>query len=386
MRSYYDVIVIGGGINGVLCAIGLEKAGVSTVVLEERDSLLSNMKDRVFAIARRSKEILEFYGVWEEKAGYGKIDHIMIYDEGGCTSVHYDKKFVDNMPMGYVVEAEELAKDIKKGIRFDYITSSPYETLTRSGGFAEVSLADGTKLKASLVICADGKASKLRKLLDMPAIDYNFGQSCIICNIRHGRNHSNTAIEHFYPSGPFAILPMGGGFTSSIVWTEKTITAEKLFNSDNFERELEKKCSFFLGKLELASERKIFNISMSFLKKQFSDRVIFMGDAAHTIHPLAGQGLNLGIREGMAISNILGKYNKLGTDLGQKFILQEIENSRILDNLSMAAVTTITNSLFSSNSLIRKVIRRAAMSIVDMSPLLKRKLMTHAMGISKLCE
>ncbi|WP_248887222.1 FAD-dependent monooxygenase [Anaplasma phagocytophilum] len=388
MSNYYDVVILGGGINGVLCAIGLSHKDISVLVIEERDAILDGNQGRVYAFSKRSKEILENFSVWNEEIKSSHIDHIMIYDGNSCSSVHYDRVLVDNQPMGYVVEASEIVKFMHQKLNFDVITSSYCKLFIVKDGFAEIYLSCGKKIYTKLVVCAEGKNSRFRNSSSLKTINYAFGQGFIVCNINHEKHHRNTAIEHFCTNGPFAILPMYGGYSSSIVWTEKYEMAQLIQNLpiEEFTKLLQEKCSDFLGKIEVNSKINCYKTSMSLLKKIFINRAIIIGDAAHAIHPVAGQGLNLGIRDVGILVEIIEKYNKLGSDMGQKFILQEIANRRLLDNVSMSLVTTGINSIFSSDSAILKVARRATMSMVEMSPTLKKMLMSHAMGISLICK
>ncbi|QLL66335.1 2-octaprenyl-3-methyl-6-methoxy-1,4-benzoquinol hydroxylase [Anaplasma phagocytophilum str. Norway variant1] len=388
VSNYYDVVILGGGINGVLCAIGLSHKDISVLVVEERDAILDGNQGRVYAFSKRSKEILENFSVWNDGIRSSPIDHIMIYDGNSCSSVHYDRVLVDNQPMGYVVEASEIAKFMHQKLNFDVITSSSCKLFTVKDGFAEIYLSCGKKIYTKLIVCAEGKNSRFRNSLSLKTINYAFGQGFIVCNINHEKHHRNTAIEHFCINGPFAILPMYGGYSSSIVWTEKYEMAQLIQNLpiEEFTKLLQEKCSDFLGKIEVTSKINCYKTSMSLLKKIFINRAIIIGDAAHAIHPVAGQGLNLGIRDVGILVEIIEKYHKLGSDIGQRFILQEIDNRRLLDNVSMSFVCTGINSIFSNDSAILKVARRAAMSVVEMSPTLKKILMSHAMGISSICK
>ncbi|SBO32666.1 2-octaprenylphenol hydroxylase [Anaplasma phagocytophilum] len=388
MSNYYDVVILGGGINGVLCAIGLSHKDISVLVVEERDAILDGNQGRVYAFSKRSKEILENFSVWNDGIRSSPIDHIMIYDGNSCSSVHYDRVLVDDQPMGYVVEASEIAKFMHQKLNFDVITSSSCKLFTVKDGFAEIYLSCGKKIYTKLVVCAEGKNSRFRNSLSLKTINYAFGQGFIVCNINHEKHHRNTAIEHFCTNGPSAILPMYGGYSSSIVWTEKYEMAQLIQNLpiEEFTKLLQEKFSDFLGKIEVNSKINCYKTSMSLLKKIFINRAIIIGDAAHAIHPIAGQGLNLGMRDVGVLVEIIEKYHKLGSDIGQKFILQEIDNRRLLDNVSMSFVCTGINSIFSNDSAILKVARRAAMSVVEMSPTLKKILMSHAMGISSICK
>ena len=379
-------MVLGSGLNGMLSSIGLCQAGLSVLVVEKREEILPGVEERVFAISKKSKDIIEPLKIWDDNIGSAPIKHIMIHDRDSYSYIHYDHALVCEEPMGYVVEARELAKSIKKHIQFDVVTSDSCESVATRDGFAEVRLHSGNIIKTRLVVCGEGKNSSLRSVLSIKTINYDFQQSCLICNVNHKKNHCDTAIEHFFPGGPLAVLPMKGGFSSSIVLTEKSYIAEMLckLSTEEFKKELEKKCSYFLGDIEVASRIHCFRISMVFSEKQYKGRVILLGDAWHAIHPIAGQGLNLGIRDSNVLVDVIKKYHMLGSDIGQEFVLKEIENRRLLDNFSMLFATAGINYIFARNSSLIKMGRRAIMSVVEMSPYIKKKLIEHAMGMSPI--
>ena len=386
MSRFYDVIVLGGGFNGVMCGVGLSQSGLSVLLVEKKEEILPGIEERVFALSKKSRCILEGFDIWNDNLGCSPIEHIVIYDGDSCSYVHYDHALVGNEPMGYIVEAKELAKSIKEKIRFDIVTSDVYESITTRGGFTELRLISGTMLRSRLVVCCEGKNSLLRDIMSIKTMHYDFKQSCFVCNVHHTKQHYNTAIEHFFPGGPFAVLPMKGGFTSSIVMTERSDIAAMLCKipTKEFQIELEKKCSAFLGDIEITSGVHCFGISMVFSEKQYKERVILLGDSYHAIHPIAGQGLNLGIRDINVLVDVIKKYNNFGSDIGHEFILKEIENRRLLDNFSMSLMTTGMNYVFTRSSTLIKIIRRALMSIVEMSPYVKKALIKHAMGISSI--
>ena len=386
VSRYYDVIVLGGGFNGVLCGIGLSRSGLSVLLVEKKEEILLGVEERVFALSKKSKSILEELDIWSDHLGCAPINHIMIYDGSSCSYVHYDYALVGSQPMGYIVEAKELAKSIRDKIGFDVVTSDIYESIATKGGFIELRLSSGTMLRSRLVVCCEGKNSPLRDIMSIKTMKYDFNQSCFTCNVQHTKHHYNTAIEHFFPGGPFAVLPMRGGFTSSIVMTERSDVAEMLCKvpTQEFQIELEKKCSSFLGNVEITSGIHCFKISMVFSEKQYKGRVILLGDSYHAIHPIAGQGLNLGIRDVNVLVDVIRKYNSLGSDIGHEFILKEIENRRLLDNFSMSLITTGMNYVFTRSSTLIKIARRAIMSMVEMSPHVKKALIEHAMGISSI--
>ena len=382
------MVIFGGGIIGVACGIGLSRAGVSVLLVEKREEILQNASERVFAINRKTKDILLSLGVWSEKLDSAKIEHIMIYDEDSPAQVHYDHATVGPEPMGYVVDSRDLSLSLSQNVDFEVQCNAMGVNINANSGRAEVLLDNGRKIIAKLVIGTDGKNSVLRKTLGIKDLSYNFDQSCIVCNVSHEKHHKKTAVEHFNKNGPFAMLPMGDGYKTSIVWTENTQRAIALKNLKlaDFTAALQEKCFYHLGKIEVQSKVLYWPLSMLLAKSQVGRNAVLLGDSAHAIHPVAGQGLNLGLRDVGLLVEILKRYKATGTDLGRKFLLNEFQDKRALDNVSMAVMTTLVNSTFSSDSFLLKLMRRIALATVEFSPRIKRGLISHAMGLSTICE
>ncbi|MCU7612314.1 FAD-dependent monooxygenase [Anaplasma capra] len=389
MVHYCDVVILGGGVNGVLTGIGLTKHGIKTAIIEQKGEILNNLEHRVFSISRKSKEIFECFGVWEKNGNYCPLEDILIFDGNGSPSIRYSHKLVGNEPMGYTITGKEILSILKKNTKeINLLTSTSYSSVDVDSGFIEISLSGGKKVISRLAICAEGKNSKFRQLQSIETFVHEYHQRCITCNIKHERPHRNIAIEHFFSSGPFAILPMYGGYDSSIVWTEKCETAKMILQLpiDEFESELYKKCGEHTGCIKINGKILGFPVSMVIAKRQYAERSILVGDAFHSIHPVAGQGLNVGIRDVAIVVEVLSKYYKLGSDIGQRFISKEIENRRLLDNYLMSLATFGINSIFSNKSTAIKTVRGFGMSIIEMLPSIKKRLITHAMGMSIICN
>ncbi len=385
--KYYDVVISGAGINGIITAIALNQLSVSIALIDKNKILSSIPKDRVFALSRKSQEILDKFNIWNNIKEHCPILDILIKDEDSSVFTHYDYKSVSDNPMGYIVESKFLCDAFKKHIKkINLYSECTYNSVNITNDLVRIELTNNTTLVTSLLISAEGKNSKLRQIFDIPSINHDYSQSSIICNVKHTNNHNNLAIEHFFHGGPFAILPMYDGYKSSVVWTNKTHISEMFMklSKQDFMAELEKKCAPYLNDIRLDSEIKCFPLHLMFAKCLYKNRLVLIGDAAHSIHPIAGQGLNLGIRDIEKLVNNIKSAKQYGIDIGSLYILKNFSYDRYFDNLSMAVLTTCIDGIFSRKSCIAKIVRRSGLFIVQNSETIKSYMIKHAMGIGKL--
>lgn len=381
----YDVIISGGGLLGLIAAIGLSNNSISVAVIEK--NILPRVIDdnRAFAISQGSKKILEKLGIWQfiENEAEPILD-ICILDGNSPVTVHYDHKIVGLEPMGYVVDNSIIWNAINDNFldKLDVYSSCSYKTISCDSGYAEVTLDNGQELISSLFICAEGKHSKIPELFSIPVVKFNYKQNSMVFNVKHELHHQNLAVERFFPGGPFAILPMKGGYASSIVWTENSDIVKMLMNLSEreFVTELAKRFGSYLGKIELEQKRKSYPLSFAFLKKIYKDRALIIGDAAHSIHPVAGQGLNLGMRDIEAVITHITNAKATGIDVGSSYLLRNISRERYFDNLTMALATDGLNRIFSNRIFCVKTLRNLGLVAVENSNFLKKRFIRHAMG------
>ncbi|ABD44863.1 ubiquinone biosynthesis hydroxylase, UbiH/UbiF/VisC/COQ6 family protein [Ehrlichia chaffeensis str. Heartland] len=384
--KYYDVVISGAGINGMITAIALSQLSISTALIDKNKILLSIPKDRVFALSRRSQEILDKFNIWNNIKEHCPILDILIKDEDSSIFTHYDHKSISDNPMGYIVESKFLCDAFKKHIKkINLYSECTYKSVNITNDLVRIELTDNTILLTSLLISAEGKNSTLRQIFDIPSINHDYSQSSIICNIKHTNHHNNLAIEHFFHGGPFAILPMYDGYRSSVVWTNKTQISEMLMKlkKQDFMAELEKKCAPYVNDIKLDSEIKCFPLHLMFAKHLYKNRFALIGDAAHSIHPIAGQGLNLGIRDIDKLVNHIKSAKQYGIDIGSNYVLKNFSYDRYFDNSSMAILTTLIDGIFTKKSCTAKIARRFGLFIVQNSKSIKNYMIKHAMGIGK---
>ncbi|MCE3233570.1 MAG: 2-polyprenyl-6-methoxyphenol hydroxylase [Rickettsiaceae bacterium] len=385
-----EVIIIGGGLTGMLMACALAQKQISVALIESEDLQKLNAKEsdgRTSAISYGSAKILDHVGIWHELLEHaGPILDIRVTDGESPLFVHYDHKMVGDEPMGHIIENHYIRKALyEKAVQHKNLTildNTRYTLIDYTPYNATVTLADGKTITSSLVIAADGKNSSVRQSAGIKTTSWAYNQHGVVCTVKHEKSHHGVAIEKFLPTGPFAILPMHGDHNSSLVWTEKSELAPLFMkmNDAEFQEHLELRFGGYLGKLEVIGKRFSYPLSLCLAQQYTSQRLALIGDAAHAIHPIAGQGFNLGIRDIPPLVSAIYEAKNLGLDIGSSGVLSSYAESRKLDNITMIAITDLLTRLFSNNILPIKHARRLGMGIVNRIPVLKKLLIKHAMG------
>jgi 2-octaprenyl-6-methoxyphenol hydroxylase len=395
MADDAELVIAGGGLNGMLLAVACAGAGLSTIVIDRQDpaAMMGDRFDgRTSAIAYGSRLVFDGIGLWPAIEGEAEpIREIRVADDGSPLFLHYDHREVapgasGNTPLGYIVENRVLRRAL-----FDRAATLPslrlfapraVASMEASEGGATVMLADGTRLSTRLVAAADGQNSPLRRAAGIRAVEWRYRQTGIVTTVAHERPHSGIAVEHFLPAGPFAILPMTGN-RSSIVWTEQADLAPHLLAlpDTDFAAELRARFGDFLGEIAPVGPRWSYPLALMQAERYAACRLALVGEAAHVIHPIAGQGLNIGIRDIAALAEIIIDARRLGLDIGDPPLLERYERWRRADALVLAAVTDGLNRLFSNTIAPVRLARDFGLAAVNRLPPLKRLLMQHAMGV-----
>jgi 2-octaprenyl-6-methoxyphenol hydroxylase len=381
-----ELAVVGGGLNGLTLGIACASAGLEVAVIDREDptTMLGERFDgRTSAVAFGSMRVLDGIGVWPLVAGKAEaIREIRVADNSAPLFLHYDHREIGDEPLGWIVENRDLRRALhaRAGELPNLRLVAPMTVLSRAGG--ALTLANGDTVRAELVAAADGKNSPLREAAGIRAVKWSYPQIGIVATVRHARPHRGVAVEHFLPAGPFAILPMTGN-RSSIVWTERADLAPKLLALDDaaFHRELAARFGDFLGEISVEGPRWSYPLSFLHAETYIAPRLALVGEAAHVIHPIAGQGLNMGIRDIAALAECLVDGRRIGLDLADSGVLARYERWRRFDNIVLAAVTDGLNRLFSNSVPPVKLARDLGLAAVGQVPPLKRFFMRHAMGM-----
>lgn len=388
-----DVLVGGGGYVGLSLAVALKQADpglrVAVVDMRPREAILKD--PRASAVAAAASRMLERLGVWSQIAPHAQPMMEMIVTDSRLRDavrpvfltfdgeVEPGEPFAHMVPNGRMVAA--LA-DRAEELGVELIAPDAVSGFSNGPSDVEIRLASGAVRKAKLLVAADGVRSKLRDLAGIGTVRWEYDQSGIVTTVAHERPHQGRAEEHFLPSGPFAILPLTGN-RSSLVWTERRDDAERLVKGDDFtfELELERRFGHHLGKLSLDGPRYAFPLGLTLARSFVQPRLALAGDAAHGIHPIAGQGLNLGFKDVAALAEVLVEARRLGEDIGALDVLERYERWRRFDTFRMGVVTDVLNRLFSNDMDVVRAVRDVGLGLVDRMPSLKRFFIRQAAGL-----
>ena len=404
-NRHFDLAVVGAGLNGSLLALAAGDAGLSTALID-RVPLASlteaGFDGRTTAIAYTSQRLFAALGVWEDIADQAEpIRDIRISDAGhdGRASplhLHFDHREAapdarDPAPMGWIVENRFLRTALLRRLadcpQVELVAPDEVIETSRTADQADLSLRSGRRLTARLVASAEGRFGSMREDAGIGARSWSYGQIAIVLVARHERPHRGIAQEKFLPGGPFAILPMtdgpAGEHRSSIVWTERADLVRRLLELDpaRFQAEFARRFGDHLGHAEPAGPRWWYPLSLVHADRYTDTRLVLVGDAAHGIHPIAGQGYNLGVRDIAALVEVLVDSKRLGLDLGAADTLERYAQWRRADNFAMVAATDLLNRLFSNDIKPLRLARDLGLAAVNRVPALRRFFVRHAMGL-----
>jgi 2-octaprenyl-6-methoxyphenol hydroxylase len=388
-----DLLIGGGGLAGLSLAIALRQAlGPAAAITLADPALERSATDaRASAIVAAGRRLLETVGVWQAIAGEAQpITDMVVTDSRLEDAVRpvfltFNEDVEPGEPFAHMVEngplnaallatARELAIDLRVAAVTDF---------TALDDRIDIALSDRTTLAARLLVAADGARSRIRERAGITTHGWCYGQSAIVTTVAHERDHHGRAEEHFLPSGPFAILPLRER-RSSIVWTEATEKAERIVALPDaaFHDELERRFGLHLGEISTVGPRQSYPLGLSVARRFIGDRVALIGDAAHAIHPIAGQGLNIGLKDVAALAETIVDAMRLGLDPGAADTLGRYQQWRRFDTMMMAVATDGLNRLFSNRSDVLRALRDLGLGLVDRLPGLKRIFIREAAGLA----
>ncbi|MGB0719574.1 MAG: UbiH/UbiF/VisC/COQ6 family ubiquinone biosynthesis hydroxylase [Bdellovibrionales bacterium] len=386
-----DCVIVGGGLAGLSTACLLGAHGMNIICIDQLDPARQPRDLRTTAISYGSAKVLERAGVWADMQDKAcPIENIEIFDGDSPLLLNFLSEEVGGQPFGWIVDNAEF-KDvlIAKLARLQNVTHIAPAAV---GGFdvqddhASVTLADGRILRGKLVIGADGRGSTMREFMDVETRQWSYNQRAVICCIGHENPHHNAAVEHFWPQGPFAVLPMhddaGGTHRSSIVFTEHGPKRRSLMrlSDQEFETALAARMPPRYGAITVLNKRACYPLNLIHAASYIAPRMALIADAAHGIHPIAGQGLNLGFRDIGALGDLLIAAHNNGDDVGNDTLLTAYQRARRFDNMTMAGVTDGLVRLFSNNNPGVRIIRRTGLKLVSRLKPAKQFFMKQAMG------
>jgi 2-octaprenyl-6-methoxyphenol hydroxylase len=389
-----DLVIGGAGFAGLALAIALRQGLGEAFAVTVADPALASTpsKDpRASAIAAAARRLFETIGVWDAVAGEAQpmLDMVVtdskLDDAVRPTFLSFGGDVEEGEPFAHMVENRHLidalvvkAKELGVDLRADAV--SGFDNTPNAIG---VRLGGGETISARLLAGADGARSKIREQAGIATHGWNYDQSAIVCTVAHERDHNGRAEEHFLPAGPFAILPLKGK-RSSIVWTETASEAERIvaLPDAEFHDELEKRFGLHLGDLEVVGPRRAFPLGLFTARSFIAERLALIGDAAHIIHPIAGQGLNMGLRDVAALAEAVADAARLGLDIGAADVLERYQRWRRFDTMTMGVATDGLNRLFSNSSDVLRLARDLGLGIVERLPALKGVFIREAAGFT----
>jgi 2-octaprenyl-6-methoxyphenol hydroxylase len=385
-----ELAIVGGNLSGLSLGIACAAAGIEVAVIDREDP--ARFRDAAFdgrttAIAYGSQQVLQGIGVWDKLAPHAQpIREIRVADGDSPLFLHYDRQDVGAEALGFIVENRLLRAALQERAeslpQLTLYAPNAVETVEFDDAQARLALSNGQHLATALVVGADGRESRMRDAAGIKTRRKSYRQIAIVCTVRHEEPHDGIAVEHFRTTGPFAILPMQGN-RSSIVWTEDEHTAPAMLalDQEQFTAQLAERFGDFLGKLEVEGGRWSYPLMLIQAERYATTRLALVGDAAHVIHPIAGQGWNLGVRDIAALAELLVDAHRLGLDLGSSGLLRRYERWRRFDSMTLTAVTDGLNRLFANELPPLKLARDLGLAAVNRAPGLKRFFMRHAMGV-----
>jgi 2-octaprenyl-6-methoxyphenol hydroxylase len=390
--KHVDVLIAGAGFAGLALAIALRQGlGPSFSVAVADPMLAREASDaRASAIAAAARRLFETIGVWADVAADAEpiLDMVVtdsrLNDAVRPVFLTFGGEVAPGEPFAHMVENSPLiaalvAKAKAEGV---LLLATAVTNITHEEPLLHVRLADNDTVDARLVVAADGARSRIRELAGIQSFGWWYGQSAIVTTVAHEREHHGRAEEHFLPAGPFAMLPLRH-HRSSIVWTEGAAEAKRIVALDDaaFHAELEQRFGLKLGDIAIAGPRRAYPLGFFVARSFIADRIALIGDAAHMIHPIAGQGLNMGLRDVAALAEAIVDAARLGLDPAGPEVLERYQRWRRFDTMAMGVATDGLNLLFSNHSDALRLVRDVGLGLVDRLPALKRVFIREAAGL-----
>ncbi|MBO9472851.1 FAD-dependent monooxygenase [Shimia sp. R10_1] len=391
-----DILIAGGGLNGPALALALAQAGFDVTVVDARAAparAAGNFDGRGYALALASKRLLTAIGVWDQVADQAEpMRDIKVSDgragEGPAPFfMHFDHREIEEGPMGFMLEDRFLyraflnAMEAEAKITLISGTEVTDQAVDVSG--VTVTLSDGSSKRARLLVGCDGRQTGVGTRAKIKRTGWGYGQTALVCAIKHEKLHNGVAHQFFMPPGPLAILPLPNNMCS-IVWSESDEAAKAInaLSDEDYMAVLRPRFGDFLGEIELAGSRFTYPLSLSVANEFVAQRVALVGDAAHGMHPIAGQGLNAGLRDVAALAQILSEAQQRGEDFASALVLARYQEWRRFDTATLVATTDLTNKLFSNDNPLLRAARDLGMGVVGAMPGLRRTFMREAAGLN----
>jgi 2-octaprenyl-6-methoxyphenol hydroxylase len=391
-----DLIIVGGALNGPTLALAAARSGLSSIVIDALPAGAQtddNFDGRSYALALSSQRMLAGLDLWDGLAPDSqvmkeiKVSDGRVGDASAFLGLHFNSAEIEEGPMGYMLEDRYLRRALASAMASnDRITYRPDTRVTAqetSAKGASVTLDNGDVLHGRLLVGADGRRSGMAQRAGIRRTGWGYGQTALVCAISHEKPHDGVAHQLFMPPGPLAILPLPGN-RSSIVWSERDGRAQAIqaLSDSDYLDVLRPRFGDFLGDITLAGKRFLYPLNLTLANAYVAQRLALIGDAAHGMHPIAGQGLNAGLRDVAALAHVIDHAVKRGEDFASTLVLERYQSWRRFDTASLAASTDLFNRLFSNDNPILRAGRDLGMALINRAPNLRRSFIREAAGIT----
>tara|TARA_B100000989_G_scaffold236007_1_gene182865 strand:- start:913 stop:2109 length:1197 start_codon:yes stop_codon:yes gene_type:complete len=393
-KVHYQICLVGSGLIGLVMALMLTKTNLKVLLIDKTRILDKKKKladTRTTAISQGTKRIFDIFGLWKKlEVDCQPIEKICVHDEMSV-SLEFDSNAAEEGPLGYIIENNILKKYILEKVltsrNIDILENTEVKDLNfeKEPNIVEI-ITDKQIIKSGLIIGCDGRYSRTRYFSDLKTFEYKYSQKAYTFNISHEKHHYGLALERFFPEGPLAILPMKSSkrnsFNSSVVWTvdEELGDFSKLSMSE-FKSEFQRRYANFFGKAFIISQPKVYPLNVIYSYKCFRENFVLVGDASQAIHPIAGQGFNLGVRDCDILLKNINHSLKTGKEIGSVEMLSKFSNRRLVDRKLFINATHNLNLFFSNNNVFLKKFRKFGISLLNNFGFIKKQLMMIAMGL-----
>ena len=394
MSAQRGIVIGGGAFAGLALALALRQGlgpDLPIIVADPALGTRPSRDPRATAIVAACRRLFEAIGVWDQVSGGAQpiLDMVVtdskLEDATRPVFLTFSGNVEPGEPFAHMVENRFLIDALveraaAEGVDLRGLAVADFSA--HSGG-VDVTLSDGSVIEASVLVAADGARSKLRERAGIATHGWDYDQSGIVVTVGHDRDHHGRAEEHFLPAGPFAILPLTGK-RSSLVWTEKRAEAGRIVSlgEEEFHGELERRFGLQLGEVKALDKPRAFPLGYFVARSFIAERLALVGDAAHVIHPIAGQGLNMGLKDVAALAEVIVDAARLGIDPGQVDVLERYQRWRRFDTMAMGFATNSLNFLFSNESTLLRTVRDIGLGLVDRAPPLKGMFIRQAAGLA----
>lgn len=392
MSTHRDIVIIGGGMVGATLALALNDSGLRVALVEASEPVLDwpagSVDTRVSAITAASQQMFVRLGIWPQMKALGvcPFSEMHVWDASGSGEIHFDCAEIGEPRLGHIIENRVIQRALFESLRehdgIEWFCPAGLAGLEECHDGVTVELTDGRQLTAKLAVGADGARSGTRAAAGISVRGWGYEQKALVATVETERDHHHTARQRFLPDGPLAFLPLCDG-RSSIVWSTAMSRADELIAADEatFNDRLAEAFEYRLGRVTASGPRAVFPLRLQHATRYMRRRVVLVGDAAHTIHPLAGQGVNLGLLDAGALAEVLRDAAAAGRDPGAESVLRRYERWRKGDNLLMMGAMDGFKRLFGSTSTPLRLARNLGLNLVDAASPVKHRIIQYAMGL-----